>query len=104
MEPSWVRPQSSRGAGLTKGVAGAGMEVLPLALRGRGSGWTPWTVSFSSPGLGGLKPQKPGETLPPIWRHTTNTPSTNIPRAAQPDGVAGLPEPGQQEEAGRKGA
>ncbi|KAB0403264.1 hypothetical protein E2I00_015734, partial [Balaenoptera physalus] len=60
MESSWVRPQSSRGAGLTKGVAGAGMEVLSLALRGRGSGWTPWTVSFSSPGLGGLKPQKPG--------------------------------------------
>lgn len=51
MEPSRVRPQSSRGAGLTEGVADAGVEVLSLALRGRGSGWTHWTVSFSSPGL-----------------------------------------------------
>lgn len=104
MEPSRVQPQSSRGAGLTEGVADAGVEVLSLALRGRGSGWTHWTVSFSSPGFGGLKSQKPGETRPPIWHHTTNTPSTNIPRAAQPGGVAGLPEPGQQEEAGRKEA
>ncbi|KAJ8786567.1 hypothetical protein J1605_006056 [Eschrichtius robustus] len=88
MEPSWVRLQNSRGAGLTKGVAGAGMEVLSLALRGRGSGWTPWTVSFSSPGLGGLKaqkpgfgasvrPQKPGEPCPGMSLHLP--PNPNLP-------------------------